>query len=89
MKFLSGASLCVTVVVGLVGCGQSSVEAEYCALRAEVTKLTAEALAGRVSGNISSSRADELMRQANEKLPRLETLTTSLPSDFNYDARCK
>ena len=88
MKALWASILYVTVVGGLVGCGKSAVEAEYCALRKEVTELTATAAAGLVNGTVSPSSANEMMSKVNEKLPRLEELGKSLPRDFNYKDRC-
>lgn len=89
MRFLWASTLYLTCVAGLAGCGKSAVEAEYCALRKEVTELTAESASGLVNGTISPTRASAMMDQVKMQLPRLEELANRLPKDFKYSERCK
>lgn len=70
-------------IVGLVGCGAS--EAEYCALRAETTRIAAEALSGQLNGTISASKAEAMMATAQANAEKLSQMAKSM----GREPKCK
>jgi hypothetical protein len=81
-------SIFIFVAALLTAC-ESGAEAEYCALRKEITQITAEAISGAANGSIPLQRSADIMKKVTEEmLPRLEKLEKKLPSNFNYKERC-
>ena len=67
----------------------SSTDAEYCALRKEMTTRIAEAVSGAANGTMPLKQSAEIMKEVNEKaMPRLEELEKKLPRDFTYKKNC-
>lgn len=81
-------SIFIAIAALLTAC-QSGAEAEYCALRKEITEITAEAVSGAANGSMPLQRSADMMKKVTEEmLPRLEKLEKKLPSNFNYKERC-
>ncbi len=83
-----GNSILISIALVLTACG-SGAEAEYCALRKEITRITAEAVSGAANGSMPLQQSANIMKKVTEeKLPRLEELEKKLPRNFNYTERC-
>ncbi len=81
-------SIFISIAALLTAC-ESGAEAEYCALKKEVTDTMAEAIHGAANGLMPLQRSADMLKKVNEEMmPRLKIMREKLPSNFNEKERC-